>query len=101
MQAAHMQIIPQPISYPTVRSASHSSPFLYPVLPSPLSPLFLSFAFIREPLSFSQQQPAGNTPCSNKSSPLSMEVMITSLQLPLVLHFCNTIWPLWALVSPI
>ena len=50
-----MQIIPQPISYPTVRSASHSSPFLYPVLPSPLSPLF-PFAFIREPLSFSQKQ---------------------------------------------
>lgn len=92
-------MILDPPSLPSVCSASHNSPFYFSGSSSPKTlPLF---AFIREPLSFSQKQASRPSPHSNNAALLSMAVMITSFTAAPGAAFCNTIWPLWALVSPI
>ena len=73
-----MQIIPQPISQPTVRSASHSSPFFLLFSRVPCL-LFFLLLLLGSLCPLARSKPAGNTPCSNKAALLSMEVMITSL----------------------
>lgn len=78
-------------------------PFLSPVLllPHLLSPPLPLFALLGSLCPFARSKPPGTTSCSNKATLLSMAVMITSFAAAPGVAFCNTIWPLWALLSPI
>lgn len=88
-----------PFPYSTVCSAFHNFPFpsSRSCCPTPL-PLF---ALLESLCHLARSKPPGDSPCSNKAALLSMAVMITSFAAAPGVAFCNTIWPLWALVSPI
>lgn len=87
-----------PFLIPLYALPHRSLPFLSPVPPHRRAP-FLPVLGSLCPLA--RSKPSGHLPCSNKAALLSMTVMITSFAAAPGVAFCNTIWPLWALVSPI